>query len=413
MLRGLAWLVVGGACGRILGFATTVALAHMLGPEEFGRLAFGLAAGLIFSVCASFGLDDLLVREIARNPRRSGVLLGHASVVRLAAVPLGIIGVVALALAHQLDLAIGLIVGGYGLLNSYLLAACAVLRAHGRMRAHALLLTAQVVVTAALAVAAGWATNSLLAVSTAYALATVSVVVVAFGMLMHAGSAPIIRWQPAAWLALARAGAPFAVTLIGLLVLDRLALVCITVMRGAEAAGWFGAAHTIVLALAGATTAAMMAVYPYLSRAAQQDPPSASALVGRLTVGALAAGVAIGGLLYVLAPTVIGVLFGSAYGTSVSVLQRMAFGIPAIFANIVLVAAFGATDRPASSARAIVLASVGGGLMCALATWNWGYLGGALAYSASHGLLVLLLLAMARTSVAETQRRPASLARAA
>jgi O-antigen/teichoic acid export membrane protein len=413
MLRGLAWLIAGGACGRIIGFVTSVALAHVLGPEVFGELAFGLALGTIFSVCASFGLDDLLVRDIARNPRRAGVLLGHASVLRLAAVPLGIIGVAGLAFAGQLEMAIGLALGGYGLLNSYLLAACAVFRAHGRMRAHALLLTAQVMVTAALAVAAGRATSSLVVVSAAYAMATGSVMLVAFGMLVHAGSAPIVRWRPAALMALARAGVPFAITLIGLLALDRLALVCISVMSGAEAAGWFGAAHTIVLALAGASTAAMMAVYPYLARVARLNPASAAALVRRMTSGALAAGVAIGGLLYVLAPTVIGVLFGSAYSASAAVLQRMAFGMPAIFANIVLVAAFGATDRPAVSARAIVLATVGSGLMCALATWTWGYLGGALAYAESHALLVVLLVAMARTSAAEPHQIPAVMAPAA
>src|SRR5262249_12843492 len=154
-----------------------------------------------------------------------------------------------------------------------------------------------------------------------------------------------------------------------------------------------------ILALAGATTAAMMAVYPSLSRLAQQNPTLAAARVGRMTAVGLAAGVAIAGLVYVFAPILIGVLFGSAYDQSVSVLQRMAFGIPAIFANIVLVAGFGATDRPAASARAVVLATLVGGGMCALATWTWGYLGGALAYSASHALLVVLLLAMARTRV--------------
>ena len=43
-------------------------VARYLGPERFGLLSYTLSFVLLFSSLASFGLDDILVRELVKQP---------------------------------------------------------------------------------------------------------------------------------------------------------------------------------------------------------------------------------------------------------------------------------------------------------------------------------------------------------
>ena len=51
-------------------------VARYLGPERFGLLSYTLSFVLLFSSLASFGLDDILVRELIKCPEQRNNLLG-------------------------------------------------------------------------------------------------------------------------------------------------------------------------------------------------------------------------------------------------------------------------------------------------------------------------------------------------
>ena len=51
-------------------------VARFLGPEKFGLLSYTLSFVLLFSSLASFGLDDILVRELVKQPKQRNDLLG-------------------------------------------------------------------------------------------------------------------------------------------------------------------------------------------------------------------------------------------------------------------------------------------------------------------------------------------------
>jgi len=76
-----------------LGLVVSVWLARYLGPNQFGTYSYALAFVTLFGALASLGLDEIVVREIVRQPERSQVLLGTTFTLKL------IGGVVALILA--------------------------------------------------------------------------------------------------------------------------------------------------------------------------------------------------------------------------------------------------------------------------------------------------------------------------
>jgi PST family polysaccharide transporter len=81
----VAWLV-GERIAR--GAVTVVALAAVarhLTPSGFGMLNFALAIVALMTPLAQMGLDAVLVRDLVRNPARTGALLGTSFVIRLVA----------------------------------------------------------------------------------------------------------------------------------------------------------------------------------------------------------------------------------------------------------------------------------------------------------------------------------------
>ncbi len=65
---------------RILRIAISlfigIYVARYLGPERFGLLSYSLSFVLLFSSLASFGLDDILVRELVKSPEKQKDILG-------------------------------------------------------------------------------------------------------------------------------------------------------------------------------------------------------------------------------------------------------------------------------------------------------------------------------------------------
>lgn len=58
-------------------------LARYLGPEQYGLLSYALAFVSLFSAFGTLGLDDIIVRDVVRDPASSGRILGAAFFLRL------------------------------------------------------------------------------------------------------------------------------------------------------------------------------------------------------------------------------------------------------------------------------------------------------------------------------------------
>jgi PST family polysaccharide transporter len=94
------WLVGERLCRIVVGLLVTLWVARYLGPDQYGELSFAIAFAALMGALAGLGLDQITVRDIARNPQVSGDALGTAMGLRLAgsaiATALGLAVVVAL-----------------------------------------------------------------------------------------------------------------------------------------------------------------------------------------------------------------------------------------------------------------------------------------------------------------------------
>jgi O-antigen/teichoic acid export membrane protein len=71
-----SWLLAERALRMAVSLFVGIYVARYLGPERFGLLSYALSFVWLFSALASFGLEDILVRELVRRPEQRNNLLG-------------------------------------------------------------------------------------------------------------------------------------------------------------------------------------------------------------------------------------------------------------------------------------------------------------------------------------------------
>lgn len=79
VLRNAAWGLISEGVGGALFFLAFVLTARHLGTFQFGIFSFVLAFVGVFQVVADFGLTNILVRDMARDPAHSEKMLGAAA----------------------------------------------------------------------------------------------------------------------------------------------------------------------------------------------------------------------------------------------------------------------------------------------------------------------------------------------
>src|SRR5689334_4649179 len=76
ILSNIGWLTIDRVVRLGLGVLVTVAIARHLGPEDFGKLNYGMAMFALLGVGASLGLDQVVQRDLVKIPEARNRFLG-------------------------------------------------------------------------------------------------------------------------------------------------------------------------------------------------------------------------------------------------------------------------------------------------------------------------------------------------
>ena len=71
-----SWLLGERVIRMTISLFVGIYVARYLGPERYGLLSYALSFVWLFSSLASFGLDDILVRELVKIPDQRQNLIG-------------------------------------------------------------------------------------------------------------------------------------------------------------------------------------------------------------------------------------------------------------------------------------------------------------------------------------------------
>jgi O-antigen/teichoic acid export membrane protein len=111
------WLFAEKAVRMAIGFVVGIYVARQLGPAKYGLLNYALSFVCIFSVIASLGLDQIVIRELVKYPDKRNKILGSTFVMRLAGFLLMLLGIgISLYFSsndHSTNLIVMIIAAGY------------------------------------------------------------------------------------------------------------------------------------------------------------------------------------------------------------------------------------------------------------------------------------------------------------
>jgi O-antigen/teichoic acid export membrane protein len=364
----------------------TLAVARMLGVEQFGLLAFGYALSEVCLVLPAFGFDTLTVREVARRPRRASRFLVDVSAVKVAMyIPMAGVCALIVALTSRPPGTVFVFLGIFIVAAAYqhLVFACCLFRAMQRMEREAvarLVLASLLLVTGLAVLVAGYGLG----------LLVVSRIAVSFACL--AGTVLFLRkdleltvvrpsWRFAR--TLVRMSAPLAMFSVLVMVYASLNLVLLGVMKGDAEAGYYSAAFKIIAVLLYVPASIVGAALPALSEAWKKDGVAFGQLLQRCVRYLLVLAVPISVGTVLVGERAIVLFFGREYLPSAVVITVLALCLVPDFLNYCMSAALIAMNRQKSA----VIAALTGGTVtlgsCFLLIPRWGAVGAAASLAAS------------------------------
>jgi O-antigen/teichoic acid export membrane protein len=331
-------LVVGQAATTALAIVLSAALARSLGATDFGVYYLITTMSTFVYVFVEWGQPLFVIRQAAREPLRSGVLLGTALALRVAfaivvALPAGLI---AWSLGYgprTTGLAVFLILAslplflaqGYGM----------VFRARNQMRRDATVSIANKAIALALTLPALALGAGIPGVICAQAAAGAAALGVAVRLHRRLG-APALHVSSSTARELLTAGAPILAMTAAVSVQPYLDAIILSKLAPAEVVGWFGAAKNILGTLMAPAVILGAAAYPQIARASADADALRrevrAAFRPLLWLGALASTGT-----YLFAGSAIGLIYGSrGYGPAALVLEVFAPGLFLLFIDILL-----------------------------------------------------------------------------
>jgi O-antigen/teichoic acid export membrane protein len=95
VISNTGWLFADNIVRMGVGLLIGVWVARYLGPEQFGSFSYALAFVALFSPLAALGLDDIVVRDLVRDPASKDQILGSAFLLKLVGGAISLLAAVA------------------------------------------------------------------------------------------------------------------------------------------------------------------------------------------------------------------------------------------------------------------------------------------------------------------------------
>ena len=350
---------------RGIDFVFAAVMLRILDPEGAGKYYYAVVIFGWFDILANFGLNTLLTREVARDPRQANRYLFNSSALRLGLSGVGALLLAALLFARQSlfapplasDTLLAILLLYVGLIpNSLAYGLTALFYAHEKAEYPAALTTLATILKATLGVTAlalGWGIVGLAGASVAINLVTLAIL---WSLCARRFFRPRVESDPGLRRFMLAEGWPLMLNHLLATIFFRVDVVLLEVIRGNAAVGWYSTAYKWLDALNVIPAFLTLGIFPSLSRQAHEDPRalqrSYHLAVKLLVMTALPAAMAT----TFLAETLVGVLGGSAYLPDGAVaLRLMIWSIPIGWINSVTNYVLIALDQQHPLTRAFVV----------------------------------------------------------
>lgn len=324
----LFWAAIGKVVMLLGSLFVGIVIARYLGPEQYGLMSYVVSFVALFQIIASFGLDNIEIREESKPSNDIGAILGTAMTIR---VVLAIIVMAATIATSAIMEADATIVGYVAVYSLSMIGSCFTLY---RNYFTAIVENEYIAKSQIMATIAGVAIKVILLLINATLVWFIFITALdycflAIGYIIsykkRKGDKPRWTFDQRIAIYLIKESFPILLTSAAVLIYQRIDQVMIGRMIDKESVGYFSVASRIVDVIIYLPQIAVQTVMPLLIRIRERDKEQyfqrAQTFMG-LTVWATGICSLIVSL---LAQPAITLLFGNAYAGAIPILQILAF----------------------------------------------------------------------------------------
>jgi O-antigen/teichoic acid export membrane protein len=391
-------------------------LARAAGPEPSGIFSLGTTYLAIFAALL-WGLDELTVREVARDLQSTGRYFTHLLAVRvlLTVLSVGALVVIVRVAGYSATTVAFLSVFGWSLVPDGLSAVMqALFTAHRRLEvpfAVGLLMLAVKLGGGIWALSTGAGLGGIAVTWVAGSAAGALLYLLAVPLLLRPRLVSLAPFDRVWWAQVLTMVAPFMAISVTTILEWQLDTLLLSVFKGEREIGWYSAALTIFVTLWLIPQAYRAAIFPEMARL-QADAPSLERLYARSMELLLALALPIAAGLSLTADRLVPFLYKGDFGPSVPVLQVLSWVLVPLFLNVPGVRVLLVKERQDVLARYVTASLVVNAAANLLLIPNWGIMGATAARALSTGTFYVLHLIALRPyvpgfSLARAAARPA------
>jgi len=332
----------------LLSFFFIMYTARYLGARGFGVLSFALAFTLILDVLTNFGLNELIIREVARNKSLADKYLQNIVMIKLilAFITFGLIVVILKIFNYPREttivvylLALSLIIG------SFTRAFYSVFRAFEKMEYQAFgqVLTGCLMLCSVLfAISQNF---NIIGFALIYFCVSLVILAYAYIVIFFKFAKPKLEIDLSFWKSTIKKAWPFFLLAFVSIIAFRIDMVMLSVMKGDEVVGWYGASYKLIEVLIFIPAAFVGSLYPVLSTLFLSSKESLYLVYKKSFkyLSAVSIPIAVGTT--ILADKIILFIYQSEFIHSIIALQILIWAIPLIFLNYMFGTLLASVDR--------------------------------------------------------------------
>lgn len=391
---------------KALEVLVSVILARYLAPQGFGLMAFAVSFVSLFSIVASFGMNSLVTRNVARGEDVSRYLSnGFIAKAMLSFVALGAISLITWAMGFTFERGLIVFLAALSMvLETYLRFGNAFFRAHQQMVPVAVANLAVHVGSVMTALLVVWLNRGLIEILAARVLVYFVIVSLAF-LVIHARLQRLLwSFDPTFTRRMLKASVPFALFQIFVSIYVDIDMVMLSWLKGDVITGWYAAAQKFRKVFTFISSSVSGAIMPAMSQFARESPTNLLETLTRSCKYLVIIALPIAGWICVFADQLVVLLYGQAYQAAIPALRILIWTILFAFLNSALSSALVAVNRERQLSWALGVGALFNILTNLIAIPHWGHVGAAATTLLSEVVVLVFQLDLVRQAL--PQARP-------
>jgi len=376
-----------------LGFLLLGIVSRYLGPVRCGNYFVIVAVAEILKIIADFGVEGIIIREVARDRAHAGTLMGAALALRWfifgAAFLIELFVVISLGMPFSLIVALAVATISQFFASTAMLF-ISVYKGFEKMGYETLLAVVLRVLSVGLLCLVALYDLGLIAVFIAIAFSQLVRMVIGLAIIHGKFARVRLIFSARLWKKLLGASYPLGFSAFFLFVSFRIGVLVIKALGKLEDVSLFSLPHMVVLQLAVISSAVVVALFPVFSRLALSSSDALKVAFDKSFKLVFALGLILFMLIVKYAPLIVVAIGGAAFAPSGAALRVLGCTIPFLFLVHLLHFLLISADRQGYVLASFIICFSLNLCLDILVVPRWGYIGVSWAALVSYAVLFIV-----------------------